>query len=96
MSSERLSEYKFARYLERYEMENLAFKSKTESACVGYFQKLLKDDVVQDKLAALGCTVDLDNSAERDNVARCMAEAAPVHIMDFLDDIFEDIYTDIN
>lgn len=84
------------KYMERYESEDLAFKSKTESACVGYFQKLLKDDIVQDKLAALGCTADLENPAERDNMALHMAEKAPAYIMDFLDDIFEDIYTDMD
>ena len=72
-----------------------AFKSKVEAACYLYFQELLKVETVQDKLELLGCPEDLNNKDERDHIAQCMANSAPVYLMDHLDDIFEDIYCDI-
>jgi hypothetical protein len=62
---------------------------------VPYYDELLKCEVVQDKLSALDPDTDLNDSDMRLVMAVLMAEAAPDHIKDFLDDTFLDVYSEL-
>jgi hypothetical protein len=72
-----------------------AFKSKVESACIPFIAELLKSEAVQFKLELMGNNSDLDNAGARMHLASLMAQTAPLHIMDFIDDIYEDLYSEV-
>ena len=78
----------------RIEANEYQFKSKLEGACLNHFIDLLENENVQAELWRLGCRIDLNDRPERVLIARCMAEAAPAYIIDYLADNFDHIYQD--